>query len=205
MPLRNRVDPFGEIFADPARGLWLGNRGRLHDDTRTIVRSWQVRRWITCQLEFRGRRREVMGPGTYTELFFLDEVTGFAAGHRPCAECRRADYRRFCDLWADVHPGAPAGADPIDLRLHAERLSGRGKRTVRVELADLPDGAFIAYDGRAWLVRDDSLLAWSPAGYVGRRPRPRAGQADLLTPPSVVEVLRAGYRPQVHPTADVVT
>lgn len=202
MPLQNRVDPFGEIFADPARGLWVGNRGVLHDEGRTIRRPWQVRRWITCRLEFRGRHREVMSPRTWTELFFLDEATAFAAGHRPCGECRNADYRRFRELWGAIHPADAFGADWIDQRMHSERLVGRsGKRTAPAELADLPGGTFIAEGGRPWLVHGGSLLAWTPSGYVERRPRPRHRQVDLLTPPSVVAVFRAGYRPQLHPTA----
>lgn len=202
MPLQNRVDPFGEIFADPARGLWMGNRGQLHDDGRTIRRNWQVRRWIICRLEFRGRHRKVMSPRTWTELFFLDEATAFAAGHRPCGECRHADYRRFRELWAAEHPSDPVGADWIDLRLHAERLHGRsGKRVESAEVGELPDGTFIAEDGRAWLVQGDSLLAWSPGGYIGHRTRPSGGRVKVLTPPGVVAVFRAGYRPQVHPTA----
>jgi len=206
VPLRNRVSPFGEIFADPARGLLMGNRGRLHDGGRTILRPWQVRRWILCRLEFRGRHREVMTPGTWTELFFLDEATAFAAGHRPCAECRHAAYRQFRDLWGTVHPTDPVGADAIDGRLHGERLAGRAvQRTAPAELADLPDGAFVAEAGRAWLVLDRLLLGWSPAGYVERRPRPRRRPVELLTPPSVVAVLRAGYRPHVHPTAGLAT
>jgi len=180
----------------------MGNRGWLHSPERTILRPWQVRRWITCRLEFRGWHREVMSPPrTWTELFFLDEPTAFAAGHRPCAECRNADYRRFRALWESVHPGDEVGADAIDRRLHAERLVGRaGKRTAPAELADLPDGAVVAEDGRAWLVHDRDLLEWSPAGYVSRRPRPARGRVDLLTPPSVVAVFRAGYRPVPHPT-----
>ena len=201
-PYRNRVSPFGEIFADPARGLWLGNRGRLHDGGRTILRPWQARRWIICRLEFRGRHREVMSPWTWTHLFFLDEATALAAGHRPCGECRHADYRRFRQLWAALHPSDAAGADAIDLRLHAERVLGRsGKRVEPAELAGLPDGAFVAQDSRPWLVRDRLLLEWSPAGYISSRPRPRRAVLDLLTPPSVVAVIRAGYAAQVHPTA----
>jgi hypothetical protein len=202
MPLQNRVTPFGEIVADPARGLWMGNRGWLHSPERTILRSWQVRRWITCRLEFRGWHRDVMPPGrVWTALFFLDEPTAFAAGHRPCALCRHADYRRFGALWEEVHPDEPTGADAIDLRLHAERLAGRTKRTHPAELADLPDGAVIAEEGRAWLVQDRHLHQWSPAGYVAKRPRPASGRVDLLTPPSIVAVFQAGYRPASHPTA----
>jgi hypothetical protein len=204
-PLRNRVDPFGEIFADPARGLWMGNRGVLHDEGRTVRRAWQVRRWITCRLEFRGRHREVMTPRRWTELFFLDEATAFAAGHRPCGECRHDAYVRFRDLWAAVHPADPVGADSMDRRLHAERVSGvlgrSEKRTARAELDDLPDATLVAEDGRAWLVQGGVLLEWSPAGYAGSRPRPRRASVDVLTPPSVVAIFRAGYRPHVHPTA----
>ena len=180
----------------------MGNRGWLHGADRTILRQWQVRRWIICQLEFRGRHREVMSPRrTWTELFFLDEATAFAAGHRPCAECRNPAYRRFRQLWSTVHPADPAGVEWIDRRLHAERLAGRAKRTVPAELAGLPDGTLVARDGRAWLVQDRLLLEWSPAGYASRRDRPRRSRVELLTPPSVVAVFRAGYRPHVHPTA----
>ncbi|WP_394830649.1 hypothetical protein LVJ94_29495 [Pendulispora rubella] len=206
MALQNRVDPFGQIFAHPARGLWLGNRGWLHSPSRTILRPWQVRRWIICQLEFRGRHREVMSPRrTWTELFFLDEATAFAAGHRPCGECRNPEFRRFRDAWRAIHPGDPFGVDPMDRRLHDERALGHGrkgeKRTVRAELAGLPDGAFITDLGRAWLVLDGELLAWSPEGYTERRPRPTRATVDVLTPPSILDVVRAGYRPHVHPTA----
>lgn len=201
MPLQNRVTPFGEIVADPARGTLLGNRGRLHDGGRTILRPWQVRRWISCELEFKGRRRQVMTPNRWTELFFLDEATAFAAGHRPCAECRYPDFRRFVDRWTRVHPDDPAGVDAVDRRLHAERLDGRAKRTHPADLADLPDGAFVADGGRAWLVLGDRLLAWTPSGYAEGRPRPTGGPAELLTPPSTVAVLRAGYEPRLHLSA----
>jgi len=202
MALPNRVDPFGEIFADPARGLWLGNRGWLHDESRTIVRPWQLRRWIICQLEFRGRRRQVMSPRrTWTELFFVDEATAFSAGHRPCGECRNADYRRFRDLWASLHPADPPGAEAIDRRLHGERLIGRREKRIEIDdVGALPDGSFVAMEGRAWLVWDRFLFAWSPSGYTERRERPRHREVGVLTPRSVVGVFRAGYRPHVHPS-----
>jgi hypothetical protein len=200
VPLQNRVTPFGELVAVAGRGLLMGNRGVLHDETQRIVRPWQVRRWIACVTEFRGRHRAVMQPRRYTELFFLDEATAFAAGHRPCRECRYADYQRFRSLWETVH-GAPAGADAMDRVLHAERLDGRRKRTHRARLADLPDGAYVALDGAAWLVWRGDLLAWSDAGYAERRSRPRNAGVDVLTPPSVVAILAAGYAVEPHPTA----
>lgn len=202
MPRQNRVDPFGEIISTPARGLWMGNRGRLHDERGTIVRSWQVRRWIICRLQFRGRHRQVMSPGTYTELFFLDEATAFAAGHRPCGECRHGAYTEFRRLWAAAHPADPIGADSIDMQLHTERLAeGPANRTDTAELAKLPDGTFISDEGHPWLVRDRWLLRWSPAGYVARKARPRGGMVVVLTPPSVVRVFRDGYIPHMHPSA----
>jgi len=178
----------------------MGNRGILHDDHRRIVRFSQGRRWIACRLSFRGIRRTVMRPHSYTELFFLDEATALSAGHRPCAECRREDYRRFRDLWEVCH-GAPAGADLMDAKLHAERGAGRTKTTYRADLADLPDGTFIALEQQPWLVWGDALLAWAGAGYVDRRERPVLRNVEVLTPRSTVAVLSAGYRPQIHPSA----
>ncbi len=163
------------------------------------MRPWQVRRWIACRTEFRGRHRPIMRPRSWTELFFLDEATALAAGHRPCAECRNADYRRFRALW-EAQTGAPAGADAIDARLHAERLEGRAKRTYRSALASLPDGAYALLDAKAWLVWDRELLAWSGSGYEVRRARPVRREVDVLTPPSTVAILAAGYRPGVHPS-----
>ena len=201
MPLQNRVTPFGEIVALPGRGLVMGNRGILHDDARRVVRQWQVRRWLACRLEFRGRHRAIMRPHSYTELFFLDEATALAAGHRPCAECRHAEYQRFRTLW-DICFGEPASADIIDRQLHLERLDGRrGKRVYTADLVDLPDGAYVAADGRAWLVWRDALLGWSVHGYVERRRRPAHGSVVVLTPRPTVAILAAGYRVAVHPSA----
>lgn len=201
MPLQNRVTPFGDIVALPGRGLMMGNRGILHDDARRIVRSSQVRRWIACRIEFRGRHRVVMRPHSYTELFFLDEATALSAGHRPCAECRREDYLRFRSLWETCF-GAPASADDMDAELHANRVAGRTKRTYHDDLAHLPDGAYIVLDGKAWLVLGAELLAWSDDGYTSRQPRPRHRDVEVLTPRPIVAVLAAGYRPTVHPSAE---
>ena len=198
MPLQNRVTPLGELIADPARGLVYGNRGCLHDARGEIRRQWQVKRWIACRLEFKDRRRSrLLQPGRYTELFFLDEATAFAAGHRPCAECRRADYVRFLEI---VESG---GADEIDAHLHAERLDGRERRLHRVRYSELPDGAFVLEGGMSLLVLGDRLFEWTPAGYAHPRPRP-GGRATAITPPTLLAVLRARWEPLVpllHSTA----
>jgi hypothetical protein len=199
-PLQNRVTPLGELVAVPERGLLYGNRGLLHDAEGRIRRRFDGKRWIACRLEFRGRRRHpLMQPGRYTELFFLDEATALAAGHRPCAECRREDYDHFVSLWQTLYPGEER-ADAIDARLHAERLDGRARRTHRASLASLPDGAMILRDGDAWLVLGEELLAWTPAGYAARGPRASV-TADVITPPSLVAVLAAGWGPMLHPSA----
>jgi hypothetical protein len=203
MPRQNRVTPFGDIVAEEGRGLLMGNRGILHDDTQRVVRHAQGRRWIACVTEFRGRRRQLMRPGSYTELFFLDEAAALAAGHRPCAECRHADYVRFRDAWASWHPGLMVSANTIDAELHRDRLAGRGaKRTYAADPSTLPDGAFIALDGRAWLIWQGHALQWSSRGYLDleRRAVPR-GSVPVLTPQSIVTTIQAGYRPAVHPTA----
>jgi hypothetical protein len=194
MPLQNRVTPLGDLIAHPARGLVYGNRGCLHDEQGRIRRRYNGKRWIACRLEFRGwHRSPLMQPGRFTELFFLDEATAFAAGHRPCALCRREDYVRFLKV---VGCG---GADAIDARLHDERR----RHPHAAAFADLPDGAFVLVDTEPWLVRGDSLLRWTPAGYADRVLRPR-GPAALLTPPTLVSVLAHGWDPVVpllHPSA----
>jgi hypothetical protein len=206
MPLRNRVTPLSELVADPARGLVYGNRGCLHDDTGAIRRRYATRRWIACRLQFKGwQRGPLLQPDKFTELFFLDEATAFAAGHRPCALCRREDYDRFGAIWRDLHPGR-RGADAIDDQLQVERFDP-GPRTQRhhdARIDDLPDGAFVMHDDRPWIVRGAELLRWSPAGYDARTPRPAHARATVITPPSLVAVLRTGWRgavPLLHPSA----
>jgi len=205
VPRRNRVTPLSEIVADPARGLVYGNRGCLHDAGGRIVRHHAGRRWIACRLAFRSRRRELLRPGRYTELFFLDEATALAAGHRPCAECRHADYDALLALWRELHP-ADAGADAIDARLHAERLDGggRARRLHEADVGDLPDGAFVLCDGAPWLVLGARLRRWTPGGYADSARRRARGPATVITPPSLVALLRTPREPLVpllHPTA----
>lgn len=173
----------------------MGNRGgRFHDDDQRLgARRWASRRWIACLCEFRGRRRRVWGAG-YTELFFLDEPTALAAGHRPCFECRRADAVAFARA---LSPGAPLAADAIDSLLDAERREGRRRRRHRAPVASLPDGAFIAREGHAWAVRGDALWPWSFSGYGPPLTRPRSGDIELVTPPATVRALANGYRPAV--------
>jgi hypothetical protein len=183
VPFQNRVTPLGELIATPERGLVYGNRGCLHDADGRIRRQWQVKRWISCRLEFRGWHRASgpMPPGRFTGLFFLDEATAFAAGHRPCAMCRREDYVRFMELVGETRAGS------IDERLHAERLGPKPKRDVAL----LPDGAFVLSADVPWLVLGDELLRWTPGGYTERRPA--NGEAPLITPPSLLPVLESGW------------
>jgi hypothetical protein len=205
MPRRNRVTPLSDIIADPARGLAFGNRGCLHDDKGEIRRSHAGRLWITCRLRFKDRHRELMQPGRYTELFFLDEATALAAGHRPCAECRREDYTRFVAAWPGELPGGSRAA-AINDQLHAERLTGAGvQRHHDAAVDELPDGVFVLRDGAPWLVRGDTLRRWTPAGYSDAVTRPTRARAVVVTPPSLVAVLDRGWRPAavplLHPSA----
>ena len=210
MPLQNRVTPFGEIVAIAARGLFMGNRGRLHDDGRVLKRQYSSEtRWLVCVTEFRGRKRIPMSPRQYTELFFLDEATALAAGHRPCAECRNADYRRFKDLWIrgnrDAAPTpSNVSAEQIDCVLQAERMHADGsKRTYAVASDSLPDGVIVTFpeEADAYLLWQKALLRWTPAGYDLRRLLETTAIVKVLTPPSIVRTIAAGYVPALHPTA----
>jgi len=211
MPLQNRVTPEGEIVATPHRGLMMGNRGgAFHLPDRSLgARRWATKQWIACVLEFKGRHREVMQPNRYTELFFLDEATALAAGHRPCFECRRADAERFAELWAKAQgKGDRERAPAMDEALHAERLEGgRRKATFRARRADVPNGAFVRYardrdDAQAYLVVGSNLLAWEPSGYQALVIPAEIGEhVEVLTPRSIAAVLATGYRPILHPSA----
>ena len=201
-PLQNRVTPLGDIIATPHRGMFTGNRGIIHDPrTKTLTRRWASRAWLTCVCEFRGRRRQVMGGRSWTELFFLDEATALAAGHRPCFFCRRDDANRFRAAWEEGNGVRRVLARDIDAVLHRERLSGAKKRmhALPMSLQELPDGAMLQQGAESYLVLQSRALKWSPAGY---RNAPNAiKDAMLLTPPSTLRALSAGYRPVLHKSA----
>lgn len=200
MPLQNRVDPFSALTAVPARGTLTGNRGCLHDADRRIRpgRTWRSRRWISCRLNWKGVRRVVMTPGRWTELFFIDEPTALAAGHRPCAYCRRGAFERFRAALIEGNAGriaATPGVDEIDRLLHADRLTPAGtQRRYPAAPTELPEGAMFEHQGQAWLRRGEGAAAWSPEGYGASTPLPEAAVA-VLTPLCLVQALRAGYRP----------
>jgi hypothetical protein len=204
MPLQNRVNPFGEIVAEPWRGHLMGNRGCLHNDGRLGIRRWRTQAWIACLTVFRGRQRDPMPPGRWTALFFWDEAAALAAGHRPCGECRRADFRRFMAAWAAAGlPGGPGAGGPrlIDRHLHRHRVTRRRKQ-VRYDaaVADLPDGTFVVVPDepdRAMLLWRRQLwhLALAGRGYEAAAAPP--ARVTVLTPRPIVEVLAAGYRPMI--------
>jgi hypothetical protein len=201
-PARNRVTPMGEITAIPLRGAWTGNRGILHRG-REIVCFHASDLWITCALEFRGRRREQWQPHHYTFLYFHDEAVSFAAGHRPCAECRRESYEAYRDAWGDGLGVAQPSAKEMNRQLHGERIArGTHRRRLHdVSWAELPDGAYVWLDGAARLVLGRSLIEWTHAGYGAARPRPARGAASVITPLSTIAVLQAGYLPQIDESA----
>jgi hypothetical protein len=203
MPLQNRVTPTGEIIATPHRGMFTGNRGIIHDPaTKTLLKKrWSSPAWIVCLCEFRGWRRPVMARRSWTELFFLDEATAFAAGPRPCFFCRRDDAKRFRAAWETGNGVSNARAKEIDAQLHLERLDHDRKRLhpLPAPLAELPDGAMVQQGEESFLVIQGRALTWSPAGYV--RATGELASPMLLTPPSTLRALSAGYQLLLHPTA----
>jgi len=204
MPLQNRVLPTGEIVADPGRGLMMGNRGCLHGQRRELgVARWRSRLWICCVLDWRGRRRDPMPPGRWTALFFLDEATALAAGHRPCAFCRRGDYTDFTAAWQAAQDlGGPPLAREMDPVLHAERVDRQRRQcTWKAPAGGLSDGVMIRAGGRLGLYLGGGLRPWSWDGYGAPEPVSADGEVEVLTPPSITRAIAAGYRPLVHPTA----
>ena len=209
MPRQNRVTPHGELIAVPDRGMFWGNRGALLDREGRVARYSRGQAWAICVLSFKGRRRQQWTPGRLTELYFLDEATGLAAGHRPCGECRYRDYQAFKAAWTrgGLSGGAPGGGGvpgvkEIDARLHADRLAGPGaRRAYQAPLSGLPTGTMVDIGGTPWLVRDGQLLAWTPGGYEERPLEAPGGPVTVITPRATVAVLAAGYQPVLHPSA----
>jgi len=212
MPMQNRVTPESEIVALSDRGLFMGNRGILHDTKQRLQKArWRHAHWIICVLSFKGWHREVMQPGAYTELFFMDEATALAAGHRPCALCRRAAYRAFQEaLRAALHKHQRLDANALDRMLHAARIEAgtRRQRLFEAGLNDLPDGAMIKRNDKAssdgacdiWMVQGQYLLRWRPSGYDRRVRRPTGMTVEVLTPRPTVLALKQGYQPAFHPS-----
>lgn len=200
--LQNRVNPFGDLIKNKARGAWLGNRGVIHNEQKEIVRPFKTKAWITCMLYFRGRHREIMQPGRWTELFFLDEATAFAAGHRPCFQCRYKDHMRFKEYWLKGNPGygfnMQTPVAKIDDIIHKQRIAKDGtKITYQAAIKELPGGTFIMYNNLPYVVYNNKMHAWQPEGYATAVALPGIQKVAVLTPHSFVNMLSAGYTVQV--------
>jgi len=201
--MQNRVDPFGQIIDTKARGKWIGNRGRIHNEKKEIICPYKLQAWLTCQLSFKGRKRQIMAANSYTELFFLDEATAFAAGHRPCFECRRGDFHLFKKLWIEANPqykfSEKTSIREIDKILHGERINADGtKKIYREHLNNLPDGTFISLEERPYLLFKKHLYGWTPYGYEKQNEITINGKVNVLTPLSIVNTFHAGYVPELH-------
>lgn len=205
--LQNRVDPFGNLIKTEARGSWTGTRGVLHNDQQEIIRPFKLKAWLTCKLEFKGRKRKVMSPGRYTELFFLDEATAFSAGHRPCCECRRNDFNRFKSFWLRGNPGynfdEKISIQKIDEIIHKERIDqDNSKITFEESSPDIPNGIFVLFNNKPFLIFNNRMFLWSAFGYEKGIPLQGPDKLIILTPMSVVNTFRAGYEPQIAVDTD---
>jgi hypothetical protein len=200
--LQNRVDPFGNLIKTKARGAWMGNRGLLHNSDQQIIRPFKLNAWITCVLEFKDRKRPVMAPDRYTELFFLDEATSFAAGHRPCAECRRYDFNLFKSSWllgnAEYGFNKKTPIQKIDQVLHKERIGLDKSKIIFREISDrIPNGSFVSIHNEAYLVFNQEIFRWTPSGYEKGIALPNKTGLDVLTPKSIINAFNAGYEPEI--------
>jgi hypothetical protein len=200
--MQNRVNPFGQIIETKARGAWMGNRGRIHNERKEIGCPYKLPAWLICKLSFHGRKRQIMAANSYTELFFLDEATAFAAGHRPCFECRREDFNRFKKLWIEGNSeykfSGKTSIREIDKILHAERINKDGtKKMYREDLNNLPDGTLISFEEKAYLLFKKHLYLWTPYGYQKQYPIAGKDKVNVLTPLSIVNTFHAGYVPQM--------
>lgn len=201
MPLQNRVDPWGKLVATSARGTLLGNRGILHNSQKQIIKPYQHQNWVTCKLKFKGRKRVLMSPRKYTELFFLDEATAFAAGHRPCCECRRERYLEFKNDWIranlDQKQEAVKASD-ISRIMHKERIKKKVKITFRAKLKELPEGTLFSNSGSAYIVFETRACLWSFEGYCAAAGMTLPEEVDVLTPRSIVNAFKLVFKPEIH-------
>jgi hypothetical protein len=205
--LQNRVDPSGQFIKTRARGSWMGNRGVIHNEDKEITRAFKHKAWITCVLEFKGRHRTVMTPDRWTELFFLDEATAFAAGHRPCFECRREDAKRFKSCWIQGNPihnfTMSTSINRIDEIVHMERIDNKKKKLMHQRLSSaIPEGTFILMSDVPYLFTTGRLYQWTPFGYENSIALPETSMLTVLTPKSIVNAFLAGYTPQINVTSD---
>ncbi|CAN5899300.1 hypothetical protein BH11BAC4_BH11BAC4_09450 [soil metagenome] len=200
--LQNRVDPFGNLIKTAARGSWTGTRGVIHNDEQEIIRPFKLKAWITCRLAFKGRKRKMMSPNKYTELFFLDEATAFAAGHRPCCECRREDFNKFKSAWLKGNPeygfDIKTSIEYIDKIIHRERIDKhKAKQTSESDIDSIPNGSFIAFNNEPYIIAGGKFFLWTSFGYERAVVLPKPGKLAVLTPGSIVNTFRAGYIPQI--------
>jgi len=201
MPLQNRVDPWGNIFATSARGTLLGNRGILHNGKKQIVKAYQHQSWVTCRLKFKNRKRKLMTPNNYTELFFLDEATAFASGHRPCCECRRKRYLEFKDYWVRANLKEQVNGIKISVinkLMHKDRINKGKKITYKANLKELPDGTIFSYNRSAYLTFESKIYLWSFEGYSFSQSVNIPHEVDVLTPKSIVNIFRLDFKPEIH-------
>lgn len=204
MPLQNRVDPWGNILISPYRGTCLGNRGILHNEKKQLIKNYQHKNWVTCLLEFKGRKRALMSPHHYTELFFLDEATALAAGHRPCCECRRKRYIEFNSYWKKANLNTSSESiksSDIDKSLHEERMRLGVKNTYLSKIKDLPDGTIFSNKGSAYLKLNNMIYLWSLKGYQLQNKTTFPKNVDVLTPKSLVKIFKLGFKPEIHESA----
>ncbi len=201
MPLQNRVDPWGNILATSARGTLLGNRGILHNGKKQIIKTYQHQSWVACKLKFKGRKRKLMSPRNYTELFFLDEATAFAAGHRPCCECRRERYIEFKDFW--VRANLKKQVDNVKVSvinkiMHKDRISKRVKTTYKANINELPDSTIFSNKNSAYMIFKNKIYLWSFEGYCLQSRINLPDEVDVLTPKSIVNAFDLGFKPGIH-------
>lgn len=199
MPLQNRVNPYGEICFSPHRGHLMGNRGCLHNPQQTIIKNYQLKRWLICVLHYHGVRRTVMSKGRYTELFFWDEATALSAGHRPCAECQRARYLQFKHFWQQANHLTGISTKDLDNFLHQERVS---EQPIFMNIQQLPEGVFVGHESKPYLIFNKNLFEWSFNGYVSKKILSHTENFRLLTPPSIVKTIEAGFTPNIVFTTD---